>query len=822
MFLNRIYAKYTLLCWFVGFIVLPVAVGLFYGYSVLSTSLPQSRGVVQSEHVTVPVKLSRSQQGVVDIKASTDRDAFFAMGYAHAQDRLWQLEIQRRMASGQLSEIFGKSALQFDIFIRTLGIYKAAESSWNVQSDEAQDSLRAYSEGVNAWLASVPTLPSEFIILNVSPQPWKPVDSLAWIKLFALNMGSNFQAELDNYLLAGILTPEQLKSFNVLLDANPETEADPQDVHLNSLALLSEFGAALQQEWKIGGSVVGSNAWVVSGAHTDNQKAMLANDPHLALDLPSLWYPVKIKGEKLDVSGMSLVGLPLVLLGRNQNIAWGATNMMADTQDLFFERLSTNDPELYQQAGQWKKMTISEEYIQVKADFPALLREPLAPVKVTIRRTENGPVITDLFGEIEYPMSLRWVGNSDVDTSYDAFLALNYAHDWHTFKQAMAGLNAPAMNMLYIDADNNIGHLAAGKVPVRQEGEGLFPLNGWLESSQWQGFIPTEEMPQEFNPERGYFINANNKITSADSPHFISHSWAEPARSERINQLISEKLASGEKLSVADSMVIQLDLVDRQALKLLPHLANLKSTEPHLVKMLEEIRQWDGRADKDSSAAVVFYTWVHYMRTQLFADKLSSGWNKKNLNSRLGYIVKNTSMSQVLNALESKSVDWCDNTKTPVVEDCEQIKLNALRTSFEDISQLLGENAEDWRWSDVHHVLFDHQPFSNIKGLDFLYERRVPHVGSPNSINLSNASFDRKQGFTQSYGAGFRQIMQVGTTAPVHMYINSTGQSGNALSRYYDDMVEPYINGEYFRMSDDISDNKHELELLPEATRENK
>lgn len=816
--IKRFYRSHLLLCWFGGVVFLPLVLALYYAFSLLSASLPQQEATIELKGLNAEVELKRNEQGVVQIQAKSDEDAFFAMGYAHAQDRLWQMEVQRRMAAGRLAEVFGKGAVTFDIYVRTLGIYKAAQSSISVQSEPAMASLEAYAKGINSYLSTTKLLPTEFIILGIEPDPWKPVDTLAWVKMFAHSLSANFQGEINNSLLSGVLNTAQLTALNRNLDSDePVTLSNAELKHLDELAQLSEFGSQLEHQWHVGGKHIGSNAWVVGPEHTDNQTAVMANDPHLGLELPSLWYAVDVKGDKLSVAGMSLVGIPLVMLGRNDNIAWGGTNMMADTQDLFYERLTDDDKQMYESEGQWHKMEVYEEYINVKADFPSFLREPLAPIKVRVRRTENGPVISDLFGEVERPMSLNWVGNSSKDSSYTAFFDMNYAHDWQSFKQAMKAHVSPAMNLVYSDKQNNIGYLAIGKLPVRAKGEGQFPLNGWQDSDKWTGFIPADEMPSGYNPEKGYFVTANNKVSGSDYPYFISHDWAEPARAERIDALISEKLGKGEKLSIADSKAFQLDMIDRQALKLVGQLTSIKTDDEALNEMIAKVKNWDGSTAKDSVGASIFFTWAYHLRNQLFADELKSDWNKSRLNARLQFIVTSTTLEQVINAFNTNSVDWCDNVKTEAVEDCNTVKANALKSTWGDLEVLIGSDIDDWQWQEAHEVVFAHRPFSGVKGLDIFYGRREPNGGSTNSVNAAGSSYGKNSGFTQAFGAGFRQIIQFTPQKTEHWYVNSTGQSGNLLSEHYDDLIEPYINGEYFQMSKASDSNQSVVTLKPQT-----
>lgn len=796
--------RHPLVFWSCAFVLLPILiiVGVIYDY--FSDSVVKGDQQVSVAGIHAPIELSRDEQGTLYINAQTDVDVFFAMGYAQAQDRLWQLELQRRMVKGELSEIFGKNSLPFDIFVRTLGLYQASKDSWAALDKNAQASLEAYARGVNAWLEEAPRYPSEFILLDIEPQPWSALDSLAWVKMFALSLGMNYRTELDNLLLSEILPAPKLAALTGIqprANTKATSVAAIQEQAMDVIAKLSGLSHSLELDWQLTGSAIGSNAWAVAPNLTLSGNTVLANDPHVGLELPSGWYAVRAKGKTLDVSGMSLVGLPIVMLGRNDRIAWGAANMMADSQDLFFEQLSPLDQNKYLLDGTWKNLEVREEQIKVKADFPAFLREPLKPVNITIRRTQNGPLVSDIVGATDQHLALRWVGSQTNDTSYQAFFDLNYASNWQSFRSAMAQHIAPAMNLVYADVDNNIGYLGIGKIPLRGTGKGKFPLAGWESKQHWQGYIPVGQMPSRFNPDEGYVVAANNNMLASDYPYFVSDDWAAPARAKRITELL-RAVGDGERvLDLSDHKAIQLDQIDTQALAVLPHLLSVSPQTETQSDMLTYMNDWKGQTDQNSIASSIFFLWVHHLKSLLFDDELKHDWGNLALTNRMHEIVSDLTVADLNKALEENTLDWCDDQQTTAIETCEQKKLEALNRAFDDLTLILGQDMDDWEWSELHHTLFAHRPFSSVRGLDFLYEREVANGGSLNSVNVSGATFIDNTGFVQSFGAGFRQIMEL---APMeqsrHLFVNSTGQSGNVFSAHYDDMIEPFIQGEYFEL----------------------
>ncbi|WP_457934727.1 penicillin acylase family protein [Pseudoalteromonas sp. SCSIO 43210] len=792
------YKNSPILFLFIGLIVVPVIFILGNGYSYLLNTKPTISGNISVAGIQAPVQIETDAQGVKHIIAQYDNDAFFAMGVIHAQDRLWQLELQRRMATGTLSEIFGKDAVNLDIYMRTMGISKNTNEAWDSLGRPAQNSLEAYSAGINSWLDSAQSLPVEFSIMGIQPQRWHPSHSLAWYKMFGLGLAGNFQKDIQRLVISKLLSAEKAQ----LLMTNEEVQETKSTVNASKLATdsltaLNTLNSQLQNEWGIGGKNVGSNAWVLSGKHTKNDLATLASDPHLAIQLPSYWYTVSLKGEKLDVTGASLVGLPIIMQGKNANIGWSSTNMMADTMDLYYEEINLANNNQYRRGDSWIDFETSIETINVKADFPSILREPLKPLKIKVRSTEYGPIISDVVDVFKQPVSLRWAGNEEKDTSYEAFFALNYAHDWVSFNKAMNLLITPVVNMFYVDAQQNIGQLGAGRVPIRGKGQGSIPVPGWDLEYAWQGYIPIDQMPQSFNPPQGYLISANNKVVSNGGDHFISRDWAGPHRANRIENLIKAKLDKSEKISLADQQSMQMDMFDEEVLVILPTLINLKTSDEHVNQMLNILRDWDGSTGPESIGTTVFFTLMRHLRPLLLNDEFEDYWGRQNLKSIQQAFINDMSITQINDLLNSETVNWCDRLSSNEKESCENIQIEAMQETYEELEGLLGDDISDWTWGAVHHVLFVHRPFSSIKGLDIIFEREIAKGGSPNSINMSEFSFKQGKGYYQMVGSSYRQIIQFSDNKQDYFYQNSTGQSGNLVSDHYDDSIETFANGDY-------------------------
>ncbi|MBB1060450.1 penicillin acylase family protein [Marilutibacter spongiae] len=816
----RMYSRYPLVVRLVLLVVLPALLAIGYGYWLLARSLPLVEGQASVEGLRSRVVVERDRHGVPTITAASDHDAFFALGYAHAQDRLWQLELQRRIAGGRLSEVFGKQSVQQDIWFRTLGLERAAHASWSSLGGEARASLQAYADGVNQYLASGHPLPPEFLLLGIEPEPWTVYDSLAWAKVFALNLAGNQSRELER-LVAGqafdarrmaLLFPEYEAS-----GATSQLVLAPGDV--DAYARMSGFQASLEEELRIGGRFVGSNAWAVSGRVT-GAGALLANDPHLGLQIPSLWYMASLKGDRLDASGATLVGLPVVIFGRNQSIAWGGTNLMADVQDLYFEQPRTDDPTQYRAGEAWLRFQSRTESIQVRQDFPEQLRGPLRPVEIRVRASRHGPIVSDLFQALGQPAALRWTGLDDDDTSYESFLRLNYASDWSDFEEALRHHVVPALNMLYADRHGNIGMLSAGRIPVRSEGDGTIPVPGWTDAHDWTGHVPFEALPRAYNPPSGFLVSANNKPVDAAYPYLISKDWAPPGRADRITLLLEEAIGAGKPVDLSTMARIQADEHSEPALALLARLLEHEPNNDAQRTAFAHLREWNGSMDAASPAATIFNEWTRQVRKTLLADDTRGYWNAAQERRVLQALAQSVGPQALRQMLDDPTGAWCDNRGTPDErESCDEVIDVALDRALRELAKLESDDSmDDWAWGDVHRTLYRHVPFSDSRLLKRVFERRIGAGGTPDTVNVASFEPDPSgNGYVQDFGAGFRQLFAMTPARVRHLYMNSTGQSGHLLSGHYDDMVEPFRDVDFLEMGDAGGVPASTLELLPRA-----
>ncbi len=795
------YRRYPLLSRFSIFIILPALIAVYMAYQhwVLSP-LPLSVQTQQFTQLEKPIKVTRDKYGVPYIEASSQHDIFFATGYIHAQDRLWQLELQRRLSTGTLSEIFGKESLQYDTWVRTLGLHHVAKRNKETLSTDALNSLQAYADGINSFISTTDNLPIEFTSLGLKPKPWQVTDSLAWMKMFALSMSGNLDEEIQ-HSVAQISLPKNL----LALFFSP-VQTDFDTLARNNIQPLSGVHQTIKKmeaDYNIGGKHVGSNAWVVSSKLSASGNALLANDPHLGLQIPSLWYAVSQQTPGSKLEGMTLIGLPLIVFGKNQYIAWGGTNMEADLQDLVIEQIHPTDGNRYKYQEDWLPFRYRTEKIKVKADFPTFLKPDYEDVTLTVKETVTGPVISDT--HLKNTVSLRWTALNNDDSSYEGFFRLNQATDWQSFQQAGRLITSPSLNLFYIDEKQNIGHMGVGHIPLRQTGKGEIPSYRSANGDIWDSIIPWPDMPKEFNPDRGYIVNANNRNVQADYPYHISSSFADPARAERIIQLLNKP-----SVDLAHIKRMQLDIKDLTVTQLKKLMLTVKAEDLWQQEALDYLAKWNEEAQADSVAATLFYTWARQVYRVLLNDELLPAWGQLKSTGILLGLRDRLSYDDLANLISQKSA-FCNDINTDETESCEQVLVDALDRALILNSKLHGDEISDWQWGKFQTTRYEHMPFGKMKHIKSIFSREIATGGSSNTINVAAGKYERDNGFIQDFGAGFRQIIEARGD---YYFINSTGQSGQLASPHYDDMVAGFKQGDYLKFAQPVK-SESQLQLMP-------
>jgi len=771
-----------------------VAVGVAVGYLYLRQSLPRLEGEITAAGLGAAVEILRDVHGVPHIFAQSERDAHFALGFVHAQDRLWQLEMNRRIAAGRLAELFGPGGLETDRFMRTLGVRRAAQANLAHLEQRSRGALDAYAAGVNAFLATQPVLPPEFVLVGAKPEPWGPVDSISWLKMMAWDLGGNWRSELLRMRLARTLPLARIHEF---LAPYPG-DAPPEIRDLKSLyeALEREppriaMGSDPGSSWfSFLGSdpdfLPGSNSWVVSGAHSASGKPMLANDPHLGFTAPPVWYLAQLHAPGLDVIGATLPGVPGVLIGRNERIAWGFTNTGPDVQDLYLEKLDHLGNYLAPEGT--RAFQVFAETIRVKGAGDEALQ---------VRVSRHGPVISDVVREAleltprGYAMAFAWTALAEDDLTVQAAIGLGRARSWEEFEASLRDLHSPQQTATYADVEGNIGFVAAGRVPLRKpenDLKGLAPAPGWDARYDWAGYLPFEALPRAFSPAGGVLVSANHKITPPQYPHHITFEWQPPYRARRIEELLSKVAAH----SVESFARIQLDTVSPAVRELMPRLLSVKPKDDAARAALTLLAGWDGSMAADRPEPLIVTAWWRELARRLYSDELGDAF-RRNWSPRAVFV------ADVLRG----NAAWCDDLRTPRVESCDELLSDSLGSALGELKQRFGDDPQAWRWGEAHPAQHRHRPFSRQSFLARFFDIQVPSPGDAYSINVGRSDFaDDAAPYANRHGASYRGIYDL-ADAQGSLFIHSGGQSGNPLSPHYRAFAGPWARGEYVGMVTD-------------------
>jgi penicillin G amidase len=759
-------------------------------------SLPRWSGEVTVSGSQASIRIVREPNGIPHVFAENEPDAYFGLGYVHAQDRLWQLELDRRLASGRLAQIFGRDALPRDRLFRTLGFRRVAAQKLERQDAATRAVLAAYARGVNAFLAQGSPLPPEFALLGVEPEPWTEVDSLVWLEMMAWILSMNVDSELARWRLSTRLDREQLAQF---------LPPYPGDVPI----LLEPW--LLQPSPGLGGgapkrtgsfmpragsaSGLGSNNWVVDGRGTASGKPLLANDPHLRLSSPSIWYLAHLSAPGLNVIGATLPSLPGVILGRNDSVAWAFTNTGSDTQDLFVERLAPGDPSRYLTPAGPASFELVREIIAIQGEADEVLE---------VRLTRHGPVISGVYEPAQgvvpegYVLALGWTALSVDDETPRFALDAARARNGSEFLEAARHFHAPPQNMVYADTAGHIGFVAAGRMPLRHPqnaARGLWPAPGWSKESDWQGFVPFESLPAERDPASGRIVTANQKIVPPGYPHWLGADWAEPYRAERIEAMLS----TAQKLTVNDFARMQLDVASGPARDLLPLLLDAMPPEaapdPRARQLLEGLRSWNREMRASAIEPLVFAAWVRELARMIYADELGELFEE-------AWAERFSFMGHVL-ARQGGAGRWCDDVGTPQPEACSERVADAFRAALVDLSNRYGDDPSKWTWGQAHRARARHFPMTRVPLLRDLFDTVMPSDGGTHTVNVGAYAIDDADApFESRHAAGFRAVYDLANLSASRFLIN-TGQSGHPLSSNYRGWALPWQNGKLVPMLTD-------------------
>jgi len=830
--IKRLFALLSLLA------VVAAALVAFYAFR----TLPKMDGSLQLSGLSAPVKVQRDASDVTHIQASRARDAWMAVGYVHAQERGWQLEFNRRVMRGTLSEVLGPATLETDKLMRTLGIREAARRQLEGLPADAREALQAYSDGVNAFFAHTDqALTPEFLLLGIDPREdalagryWDPLDSVGWSLMMALDLGGNWGNEFARLSALEVIdTPALWQLFPPYPGEAPAAKADlarlyrelgvyrgkavttsaaPERPASGLVASVREqIGQDLQRWANEIGNIdgKGSNNWVVNGSRSATGMPLLANDPHLGLSAPAIWYFARLQAPDadgtrgMDVIGATLPGTPFVVLGRTQQVAWAFTNTGPDVQDLYLEQINPANPAQYRVPATgsepaWANFSLRMETIRVK-DQP--------DVSHMVRSTRHGPVLSDAqarHGEVidtsRFVLALRWTALDADNRNVVATLESNRAQSVADLTAAFRDFHSPMQSVLMADRSGRIAYKAAGRVPLRapeNDIRGVAPAPGWDTRYDWTGWLPYEETPQD-DGARGWIATANQRIHAADYPHFLTQDWVAPYRQERIEAMLEKT----PKHTVDSFQAMHADQQSAATLRLLPFLQKTTSDHPLAAAAQAALRDFQGEMRADAAAPLIYSAWVDAFTRRVLGERLGQGRFEAMYGKRLF-------RNAVEGILERNDTGWCG------AAGCAEASSAALGDALNRLQAVHGADVAAWRWGDAHPAISIHRPFSNVKPLARFFEVRTPTGGDPFTVNVGQYHLDKADApYANRHAASLRAVYDL-ADLDNSRFIYQTGQSGNVFSSRYRDMSETWVGVQYRALTMKPAQWASTLELRP-------
>ncbi len=821
-------------------LLIALVVGGVVVYNDLTRSpLPQTDGSLSVAGLDGPVEVLREANGIAHIYASTTHDLFFAQGFTHAQDRWWQMEFSRHIGRGAIQELTGQNAsvMGTDVFVRTAGWLQAAERDLAQADPESVAILQAFADGVNAYITSRPAsqLALEYRVLGVTGvtipiEPWTPVDSVVWGKVLAWNLTSSWSQDADRATVLDALGAEMLNAFNPPYPYGERTTIlHDEDLPIGPASAGAALAPAVVQAARgmrpvAAGSIsgelafltsrgsnsgIGSNNWVATGAMTDSGTPLLANDPHLGIQMPAIWYEIGLHCQPVsadcpfDVRGFTFPANPGVVIGHNGAIAWGVTNVGADVQDLYRLEVNPDNPLQYRWDGAWRDMTVREETVR--------FGDGGDPVTFQVRETHLGPIINDNtlddagmptgFNN-NTPTVLRWTAH-DPGTLLTAVLRLNRAQNWQQFREALTLWDVPAQNFVYADTEGNIGYQTPGRLPIRPAGnDGTLPVLATSDADVWQGFIPFDSLPRIYNPDRDYIATANQAVVppayydqlaselGEDASYLLSYDWAYGQRGQRIE----DQLNALAPLNADDYRTIQGDIFDTNASVILPRIAAIDMGSAELNALRDWLTGWDTMTSADSPQAALWNAFAAHLVDRVFNDQLPDSIRASN--------EQVYSVSLLLGQPDSPW--WDDSATDGYVETAPEIVAQAFSAAQQQIVRLLGADRDAWRWGALHRATFVSNPLG-LSGIDLIENmvNRGP-VEVSGGIDTVNAIGFRVENvleddFSAPWLPSMRQVIDPANWDASRSII-TTGQSGHPFSPHYSDQIAQWAATEYHPM----------------------
>jgi penicillin amidase len=796
------------------FLVLLIVSGIIF-YNILNSSLPEYEGEISNSEISADVQIYRDSMAIPYIIAKTEEDAAFALGYVHAQDRLFVMDIIRRAGEGRLSEVMGEKSVPFDKMFRTVGLRRIVDKNIKNINAKSLSLLKAYAKGVNLFIRNAEgNYPAEFDVLGYDPEEWKPEHSLLVGRMMAWELNISWWIDFTFTSLVQKFGEEKILE---ILPDYPENSKLILPVEIKNYPAINKSVVEVDEQFRefmrMSGTHLGSNNWVVNGKKSASGLPIIANDTHLHFSAPSRWYAAVIRGGEWKAEGFTIPGAPAVVIGKNQNISWGVTNIMLDDADFYVEKLDSAQKK-YLLNGEWKSLNIFKDTIKVKNSKEIVFE---------IKSTHRGPIVSDIHPfSVLYPnskssavVSMKWLGY-DYSNELNTFYLINKAKNWSEFKAAFKDYGLPGQNFVYGDKLGNIGYLFGGKLPIRNSVNPTFIYDGTTDRYDWKGIVPINELPSVFNPPTNFLATANNKLVK-DFKYHISNIWEPSSRSERINTLLSSK----EKHSVEDYMRYQLDITSPYAEKIVRYILNafegIKVVDENLNSTLQIFKQWDYEMNEFSQVPTIYAMFLNYFLKNTLLDEMG----KDIFNEYV--LVANVPYRTMLKILADSLNSWYDDTSTPKIETKNEIIRKSLSDALSDLENNFGKDVKYWQWGSLHKATFKHS-FSGASSLLNKFIDIGPFSIGGDGTTLFNTEYPFNEGikafplfdheqFDNHLGPTMRYIFDFAKPDEFYMIL-TTGQSGNVMSEHYRDMSEMWLRGNYVTVRTDdqsIKSGKNKL-----------
>lgn len=766
--------------WFFKVLTLVLGAAVLGLYAFLRRSMPRYRGSLSLPGLKEPVEVYWDDHGIPHVYARNPHDLYMSQGYLTAQERLWSMDYVRRVAVGRTAEILGDQVLHLDKHFRTLGLRRSAEASWALYSEESQAHLQAYAEGVNARIREG-RLPLEFTLLRYRPAEWTAIDSISVSKYIAYNLSGNWDRELFR---AHLVKSVGAKFAAELFWLPPDERRLEELEHLD----LPDFDELLSIAAATLNETSGSNGWVVSGSKTQTGASMLANDPHLAVATPAVWYEMHLVGPgDIDVVGVSFPGVPGIMLGQNKDIAWGTTNLLADQQDVYLHRMNPDAPDEYLLDGAWQKAERVVEEIRV--------RGKAAPVTHEVLITRQGPIIARSTGPDRTAVALYWAA-LEPTTDIEAFLRINRARGWSDFREALRQYTAPAQQFLFAGRDGKIAWRAGGKIPIRQAADGQAPIPGWDSGLLWSEYIPFDDLPEMVDPPEGFLVASNHGVLPENFPANVVSGWLPPYRSLRLR----ERLMGATNLTVDKMAAIQMDCVNVHARASLELLLNAlqeglrqgkvaESLNPTEKRALLILSGWDGCEGDGAPEPALWHQWYLFLVEGIFRPRMGLQLFDQFVACGMPMQITDRLIRHVVEGGESL---WLPREGE---DSLRRVALRSFRRAVAFLAAKQGSQPDRWRWGREHTVRFDHVLAAGVSSLKWLVGLG-PFAISGSTHTLNNRQLSQLNPFRVNVAPTWRHIADL---SPLHesQRILAPGQSGHPLSPHFADQLQVWLKGEY-------------------------